>query len=161
MKLHDRQNARPRLGCAVDGKPDAPLTPRSLSSRVPPMNTVLWILQVLLAAAMFAAGSMKLVRTKQQLLASGRMDWARRFAPSSIKGIGALEVLAAIGLTIPATIGVAPVLAAFAATGVVALMVGAAITHVRDGETATVPVNFVLGGLALFVAIERFGPYAF
>lgn len=125
------------------------------------MNTILWILQVLLAAAMLAAGAMKLLRSKEQLLASGKMDWAKDFAPASIKGIGALEVLAAIGLTVPALIDVVPSITAVAASGVVALMIGAAITHARAGEFEMVPVNFVLGATALFVAIERFGAHGF
>lgn len=125
------------------------------------MNAVLWFVQVLLAAAMLGAGAAKLLRSKEQLLASSKMDWAKEFPKSSIKAIGALEVLAAIGLTVPAVVDVLPVVTAIAGSGVVALMIGAAIIHARGGEFKTVPVNFVLGALALFVAIERFGAHAF
>ena len=69
-------------------------------------------------------------------------------------------VLAAIGLVLPAALGVVPVLSAVAAVGVVLLMLGAAATHARRGETANIAVNVVLAAIAVFVAIERFGPHA-
>ncbi len=37
-------------------------------------------------------------------------------------------------------------------------MIGAARVHIRRGETTALPINIALGLLALFVAIERFGP---
>jgi hypothetical protein len=125
------------------------------------MNTVIWIVQGLLAVTMLAAGSQKLVKTKEQLLASGTMDWTEDFAPGQIKGIGTLEALGAIGLVVPAALDSAPVLTAVAAVGVVMLMLGAGSTHLRRGELQMLPVNLVIAGLALFVAIERFGPNAF
>ncbi|WP_205696896.1 DoxX family protein [Conexibacter sp. SYSU D00693] len=125
------------------------------------MNTVVWIVQGLLAAAFLAAGAMKLVQSKEQLLASGNMDWTEDFAEAQIKGIGGLEVLTAVGLVLPAVLDVAPVLVAVAAVGVAVLMLGAGATHLRRGETQMLPVNVVLAALAVFVAIERFGPEAF
>jgi hypothetical protein len=41
--------------------------------------------------------------TKEQPLASGGMDWTEDFAQSQIKGIGTLEALAALGLTLPSS----------------------------------------------------------
>ena len=43
------------------------------------MNTVLWIAQILLAVAMLAAGAMKLSKSKEELMASGQMDWTEDF----------------------------------------------------------------------------------
>ena len=125
------------------------------------MNTVLWILQALLAVAMLGAGAQKLTKTKEQLMASGQMDWTEDFPEPQIKGIGALEVLAAIGLILPALLDIAPVLVAVAASGVVLLMLGAAATHIRRKEPQMVVVNLVIAAIALFIAIERFGPHAF
>ncbi len=125
------------------------------------MNTVLWILQALLAVAMLGAGAQKLTKTKEQLMASGQMDWTEDFPEPQIKGIGTLEVLAAIGLILPALLDIAPVLVAVAASGVVLLMLGAAATHIRRKEPQMVVVNLVIAAIALFIAIERFGPHAF
>jgi hypothetical protein len=124
------------------------------------MNTAIWIAQALLAAAMLAAGLLKLTQTKEQLVEHS-MVWTEDFSPQQIKGIGTLEVLAAIGLIVPALIDVAPVLVAVSASGVVLLMIGAAATHLRRGEKQEVLTNLVIAALALFIAIERFGPHAF
>jgi uncharacterized membrane protein YphA (DoxX/SURF4 family) len=125
------------------------------------MNTILWILQALLAVVMVGPGLQKLSQTKDQLVASGSVDWAEDFTPAQIKTIGVLEVAAAIGLLLPPILDVAPVLSALAATGVVLTMIGAGKTHLRRGERSRVPVSVVIGLLALFVAVERFGPHAF
>ncbi len=125
------------------------------------MNTVVWIAQGLLAVAMLGAGAMKLTQSKEKLMASGSMDWTEDFPEPQIKGIGTLEVLAAIGLILPALLDIAPVVVAIAAVGVVLLMLGAAATHLRRGERQMVPVNLVIAAIALFIAIMRFGPEAF
>ena len=125
------------------------------------MNTVVWIGQGLLAVAMLGAGAMKLTQSKQQLMASGNMDWTEEFPEPQIKGIGLLEVLAALGLVLPALLDVAPMLVHVAAVGVALLMLGAAATHLRRGEGKLVPVNVVLLAIAVFIAIERFGPEKF
>ena len=78
-----------------------------------------------------------------------------------MKLIGALEVLAAIGLILPAAFDVVPVLVPLAAVGLVALMVGAALTHARRREVALIVVNLVLLALAAVVVWGRFGPYSF
>src|SRR6266508_4530524 len=75
--------------------------------------------------------------------------------------IGALEVLAAVGLILPAALDIAPVLAPLAAVGLVLLMVGAFIAHVRRREAQAIVVTLVLLALAAFVAWGRFGPQSF
>ncbi len=124
------------------------------------MNVVLWIIAGLLAAAFAAAGLMKLTQPKAKLAASG-MAWTEDFSDGQVKGIGAVEVLGAIGLILPAALGIAEILTPLAAAGLALTMVGAAITHLRRGEGSMVPINVVLGGLAVFVAVMRFGPNAF
>ncbi|MGY1804726.1 DoxX family protein [Blastococcus sp. SYSU D00922] len=123
------------------------------------MDVVLWILAGLLALAFLGAGLTKLVRPKDELATT--MGWVEDFPPGVIKLIGALEVLAAIGLVLPAALDVVPVLVPLAAVGLVALMLGAAITHARRKETAMIAVNAVLLVLALVVAWGRFGPWSF
>ncbi len=124
------------------------------------MNVVLWIIAGLLAAAFAGAGLMKLAQPKAKLAASG-MAWTEDFSDSQVKGIGAVEVLGALGLILPAALGIAEILTPLAAAGLAITMVGAAITHLRRKEGQMVPINVLLGGLALFVAVMRFGPNAF
>lgn len=124
------------------------------------MNVVLWIVTIVLAVVFLGAGLMKLTRPKEQLAASG-MGFVEDFSAGAVKAIGAVEVLAAIGLILPAVTGVAPILVPLAASGLVLLMVGAIITHLRRKEAPMALANVVLLLLALFVAWGRFGPYAF
>lgn len=124
------------------------------------MNVVLWILAIVLAIAFLGAGLMKIARSKEQLAASG-MGYVEDFSGGTVKAIGVLEVLAALGLILPGLLGVAPILVPLAASGIVLLMIGAIITHLRRKETPMVIVNLVLLVLAAIVAWGRFGPYAF
>jgi hypothetical protein len=119
------------------------------------MTIAVWIVSGLLAAANLAAGGLKLIRPKDKLVQM--QAWVGDFSALQVKGIGVLEVLAAIGLILPPLTGILPILAAFAAAGVVILQVGALATHVRRKETI-VP-NLVLIALAVFVAVTRFLGY--
>ena len=125
------------------------------------MNIALWIAAALLALALLAAGLGKLFSSKEKLSANPRMAWTGDFSAGTIKLIGALEVLAALGLILPGITGIAPILVPLAAVGVVLIMLGAIITHARRKETAQLVGPVVLLALAVFVAWGRFGPYAF
>ena len=124
------------------------------------MNIALWIIAGLLALAFLAAGAMKLAQPKEKLAATG-MAWVEDFSPGMVKTIGALEVLGALGLILPAALGIIPVLVPIAAVGLAALMIGAAITHARRKERQMLPVNLILFALAVIVAVSRFGPQSF
>ena len=124
------------------------------------MNVVLWIIAGLLAAAFGAAGLMKLTSPKEKLAASG-MGWTEDYSAGQVKTIGTLEVLGAIGLILPAALGIAEILTPLAAVGLTLTMVGAAVVHAKRGEGQMIPINVVLGGLAIFVAVMRFGPNSF
>ncbi len=124
------------------------------------MNVVLWIVAGVLAAVFLASGLMKLAQPRKKIVDSG-MGWAADVSDGAVKGIGALEVLGALGLILPAVFGVATVLVPLAAAGLALVMVGAAVTHARRRENQMIVVNVVLFALAVFVAWGRFGPYAF
>lgn len=121
------------------------------------MNVVLWILQALLAAVMLMAGGMKALQGKEKLLEDPRMGWVGDYSDSTVRTIGALEVSAGIGLVLPWLLDIAPVLTPLAALGVVAVMIGAALTHRRRGEMQMIVNNVVLGVVAIAVAVGRFG----
>lgn len=123
------------------------------------MNAFIWILQIVLAAMFLMAGAMKMMQPKEKIQET--MAWVEDFDGSHIKGIGALEVAAAIGLILPGALDIAPVLTAWAALGLLLLMVGAAITHGRRGEWPYVGMNMMLAILAAIVVWGRFGDYSF
>jgi uncharacterized membrane protein len=74
------------------------------------VNLALWIISGVLAFAFAGSGILKLVQSKDKLVASGTGGWAADWSPTSIKLIGVAEILGAIGLILPAVLHVAPVL---------------------------------------------------
>lgn len=125
------------------------------------MNTLLWIIAGLLAAAFLFSGGLKVILPKDKIRAAGRigqMDaaaWTEDFSGDAIKLIGVLEILAAIGLILPPVLGIAPLLAPFAALGLGLLMTGAAITHIRRNEAKAVVANLAYLTLAAVVVWGR------
>lgn len=124
------------------------------------MNVFLWIVASVLAVASLGAGVMKTVRPKEQLAASG-LAWVEDFSAGTVKMIGVLEILAGIGLILPALLDIAPILVPLAALGLAFMMIGAIITHVRRKEVPQAVPALVLLVLSVIVAWGRFGPYAF
>ena len=126
------------------------------------MNLALWIIAGLLAVAFLGAGTGKLIMPKEKIAAiTPSARWVEDFSAGTVKAIGALEVLAAIGLILPAALGIAPVLVPLAAVGLVLLMVGAAITRLRRHEPKFMLADLAYIALAGFVAWGRFGPEPF
>lgn len=120
------------------------------------MLVAVWIASGLLALLNLLAGGLKLITPKDKLGKS--MAWTEDFSATQIKLIGAAEVLAAIGVIVPALTGILPILTPLAAAGLVVLQAGAIVTHLRRGERMIV-VNVVILLLALFVALARFGVF--
>lgn len=110
------------------------------------MNVVVWVVQVLLAVAFLGAGAMKVSQPRQRLATN--MGWVEDYSDTGVKTVGALEVLAALGLILPAVTGVATVLVPLAA-----------VHHQRKGERQEIGINAILFALAVLVAWARFGPY--
>ena len=123
------------------------------------MNIALWIIAGFLAAAFAGSGFVKLTQPKEKLATA--MAWTTDFSAASVKTIGTLELLAAVGLILPGALRIAPVLVPLAAFGLVLLMVGAIVVHVRRKEIQMIGGNIVLLILAAVVAWGRFGPHAF
>lgn len=115
------------------------------------MNIALWIVQALLALAFAAAGVMKLAQPMDAI--RERLPYVDDFNAGTIRLIGLLELLGAVGLVLPWGLGVAPWLTPLAALGLALTMVGAAVVHLRRREP--VVVNGVLFALAAFVAWAR------
>ncbi|GAB3153584.1 DoxX family protein [Micromonospora sonneratiae] len=124
------------------------------------MEIVLWIIAGLLAVAFLFAGAAKVLQPKEKLAASG-MHWVEGTSAGSVKLLGGLEVLAAIGLILPAVLDIAPVLVPLAALGLVVVMIGAIVVHARQKEVQAIVMNIVLLVLAAAVVWGRFGPYSF
>jgi len=126
------------------------------------MNLALWIVAGLLAAAYLVSGVGKLVLPKEKIARTGRSaEWVEDFSAGSVKAIGALEVLGAAGLILPAVLDVAPILVPLAALGLALVMVGAVVTRVRRHELKLMIADLTYLALTVFVAWGRFGAEPF
>jgi uncharacterized membrane protein YphA (DoxX/SURF4 family) len=123
------------------------------------MNIALWVLQVLLGLA-FVFHAYVMLRPSPESLQSG-MKYVLEMRAGLRIFAGVAEGLAGIGLVLPALLRILPWLTPVAAAGLVVLMVGAIVFHVRRREYPNIGLNAVLGVLAAFVAWGRFGPYHF
>ena len=127
------------------------------------MNTALWIIAGVLAVLFMGSGVAKTVLPREKIARLGGdfAGWVWDFSPGAVKAIGVLEILGSVGLVLPALLDVAPVLVPLAASGLAAIMVGAAIVMSRRREFKHALVNLIYLSLAVFVAWGRFGPESF
>jgi uncharacterized membrane protein YphA (DoxX/SURF4 family) len=112
-------------------------------------NTLLWTLQVLLAALFLFAGGMKLVTPiaamTQQMALPGPF----------LRFIGLAEVLGALGLILPGLLRIRPGLTPLAAAGLVIIMTGAVGVTMASAGAVQAVVPAVVGILSASVAIGR------
>ncbi|MFN8487711.1 MAG: DoxX family protein [Caldilineaceae bacterium] len=114
------------------------------------MNIVLWILQVLLAAAFAAHGWLFLSPPAELLPAMNAMlpTWFRLF-------LGVAEVLAAVGLVLPGITRIMPWLISLAAAGLMLVMISATVLHTTRGEISSAVTTAILFVVVTFVAYMR------
>jgi hypothetical protein len=114
------------------------------------MNVVLWILQVLLAAAFLAHGVLFLAPPPDiaVLMNASMPRWFQLF-------LGVAEIMAAVGLTLPGLTRILPWLVSWAAVGIMIVMVSATVYHVVRSEISSAVITFLLLAMATFVAYMR------
>ncbi|MFI6236582.1 DoxX family protein [Micromonospora sp. NPDC050784] len=125
------------------------------------MNLALWIAAGLLAAVALTGGITKTFVPKEKLATANGGGWTGDASVGFVKTLGVLELLAAVGLILPAVLDIAPVLVPVTAVCWILLMVGAMITHLRHGEARFIVLNLVYLAMAAFVAWGRLGPEPF
>lgn len=117
------------------------------------MEIALWIVSGITALLYIVAGSTKAFTPKPKL--AERMPWSVDMSARTVKFIGLVEILGAIGLIVPVLTGIAPILTPIAAIGLVVIQVLSIILHVRRSEQKVLPFNVVLLVLAAFIAVGR------
>jgi hypothetical protein len=125
------------------------------------MDLTLWIAAGLLAAVALAGGISKTFVPKAKLAAAHGGEWTAERSVGFVKTLGVLELLAAVGLILPALVDIAPVMVPVTAVCWILLMIGAMITHGRLGQFKLAMLNLGYLGLAAFIAWGRFGPESF
>lgn len=127
------------------------------------MNTALWITAGVVAAGFVIGGTALLLLPKEKYRALGaNQHWVDDFGNGHLKTIGTIKVLGAIGLVLPAAVGVAPLLAPIAACGLMLFMAGAATTRLRRSEWAYMAGDIAFIAVFAFLAWGRFAvaPFA-
>ena len=125
------------------------------------MNIALWIVAGVLAAVFIVGGVSKLVVPKERLAEFHAGKWVEGFSPGAVKTLGVVDIVAAVGLTLPAALDIVPALVPLAAIGVMLLMIGAVTTRLRSHLATTIIADLVYFALAGFVAWGRVGPEPF
>jgi putative oxidoreductase len=116
-------------------------------------HRLVWTLQILLAVVFFAHGAMMLFPPEAvaQQMNAVLPRWFQLF-------IGVAEILAAVGLTLPAITGIQPWLVSWAAGGLMIVMVSATIFHLTRREISSAATTIVLLAMATAVARARRQP---
>ena len=123
------------------------------------MEIVIWIAIGILAFAFLGGGFVKAFTSRENQKKMGLL-FVDDFSENTIRLIGGLELLAVIGLIVPALVDIGTIFIPLAATGLALTMVKAIWVHYRRGENNDIPKNVGLLVLAIFVAVMRYGPYS-
>ncbi len=116
------------------------------------MNTILWILQVLLALIFLLSGYVMSFPTPSQ---AKRMPFILAIPTPFRQILGGADALGGIGLILPEATGILPWLTPLAAICLVILMASAMVFHSRRREYPNVVINLLLLVLAAVIAYGR------
>lgn len=116
------------------------------------MNRTAWILQVLLAVYFLATGVIHLVVPDGL---PGVMAWMYDLTTPLHWVAGLAEIAGGLGLVLPAATRIAPRLTPLAASGLVVVMLSAAVWHATRGEVQSIVGNVVVSALLVFIAYVR------
>jgi uncharacterized membrane protein YphA (DoxX/SURF4 family) len=112
------------------------------------MNTVLWVLQILLAAVFAVSGALKSTLSKPRLIASGQTG-VGPFPLPLVRFTAGCELLGAAGMILPRLFDTAVYLTPLAAAGFAVIMVAAIASHAWLRE----PVNVAATSAILLAAL--------
>ena len=118
------------------------------------MNTVLWIVQVVLAVKLLSSAYTHALRPDPAKMQRGMQRLGTAARPLLIV-IALCMVLGAFTLVLPAALGIWLWLTPWAAAGLAVLMLVGVWFHVRCRENPKIVVGLVLFALAAFLAFGR------
>ena len=122
--------------------------------KIKSMNTIIWIIQGVLAAIFLLAAIKKIITQKQKLIDEKQIDPDGSALP--IRLLGFVEILGVIGIILPKLIGILPILTSLAAIGFSIVMVGAFVIHYKKKNYKILPFWVLIFILSLIVAYFRF-----
>ncbi|MGB5695390.1 MAG: DoxX family protein [Polyangiales bacterium] len=118
------------------------------------MNTALWIAQGILAVVFSVSAWTKGTWSLDRLAKSGQTG-VKGLPVLLVRFIAFAELLGVLGLLLPESTGVAPILTPLAALGLGVIMILASVVHARLKEPRNVVINVVLLILCAFVVGGR------
>ena len=113
------------------------------------MNTILWIVQGILATTFLWAGFMKLFKPEDL-----PFPWVKDNA-NLVLITGIVDLLGGLGIVLPALLRIQPKLTIYTAYGMITLMTLASIFHISRGEAKDIGFNIFMLLMAIFVAWGR------
>jgi len=116
------------------------------------MNRTTWILQILLAIYFLATGVIHLLVPAGL---PGPLTWMYDLTTPLHWVAGLAEIAGGLGLVLPAATRIAPRLTPLAASGLVVIMLSAAVWHATRGETQSIVGNVVVTALLVLIAYVR------
>lgn len=116
-------------------------------------NIGLWVIQIGIGLLFAFSGAVKLFgsiqKLAEQIIWPGDVPfWLTRF-------IGISEVLGGIGLILPMALRIQKKLTAWAALGLMIIMLLAAVFHLIRSEMAVIPMNLILAALCAVIIWKR------
>lgn len=117
-------------------------------------TNLIWTGQILLAAFFAYAGWTKLRKTPQAMAAMG-WTWTSEAPTRLIRMIGLAEILGAIGIILPAALGILPWLTTAAAAGLTLLQLAAIVFHISRHEFSVLWLNAIIVSITVLVLAAR------
>lgn len=115
----------------------------------------LWVVSAAMGLAFAACGAIKLVVPKKRL-ALGGSSWVKEFSSVTVVFVGLTEIVGGLAMLSPAVLKISPPAAIVLGTaGLIVVMLGAAVVHVRRREPGMIVLNLALLALAELAIWDR------
>ena len=115
-------------------------------------NRTLWILQGFFGVYFVAVGVMHFIVPEGL---PGPMGWMYDLSDNLHLFSGIAEILGGLGLILPGLTKIKPQLTTLAASGLVLVMLGAAVWHGGRGEPASIVQNVIIAAFVGWIAYAR------
>ncbi|WP_260860728.1 DoxX family protein [Mycobacterium tilburgii] len=115
----------------------------------------LWVVTAAIGVAFAACGIGKLVFPKNRLALRGA-SWVNDFSSRTLIFVGLTELVGGLAMLLPAVFKMSPLLAVTLGTaGLIVVMMGAAVVHMRRREPGMIVLNLALLALAELAILDR------
>ncbi|MCV7029944.1 DoxX family protein [Mycobacterium sherrisii] len=116
---------------------------------------VLWVVSAVIGLAFAACGVVKLVVPKRRLALRGS-SWVNEFSSTTVVFVGLTEIAGGLAMLSPAVLKISQPSAVLLGTaGLIVVMLGAAVVHIRRREPGMIVLNLALLALAELAILDR------